>query len=120
MYSSSITKTSVASVQVEKKSGYGYLKEIVIRRSNQKLYKFKEGDFLDLHLNDIEDMLLLIAQNKLLNLEGMPSREWTTKDKRRTGIMLNKIDDQLFKTRALRSLEVLVGGRKTETAKRLL
>nr|GEX63305.1 hypothetical protein [Tanacetum cinerariifolium] len=34
---------SVVSVQVEKRSGYGYLKEIVIRRADQKLYKFKEA-----------------------------------------------------------------------------
>nr|GEW45478.1 hypothetical protein [Tanacetum cinerariifolium] len=47
-----------------------FLEEIVVRRADQKLYKFKEGDFLDLHLNDIEDMLLFIAQNKLFNLEG--------------------------------------------------
>nr|GEX89799.1 retrovirus-related Pol polyprotein from transposon TNT 1-94 [Tanacetum cinerariifolium] len=53
----------------EKKFGYGYLKEIVIRRANQNRYKFKESDFLNLHLNNIEDMLLLIAQNKLFNLE---------------------------------------------------
>ncbi|GKC32937.1 hypothetical protein Tco_1040231 [Tanacetum coccineum] len=55
---------------VEKKSGYGYLKEIIVRRADQKLYKFKESDFPDLHLNDIEDMLMLIAQNKLFNLDG--------------------------------------------------
>ncbi|GKC70674.1 hypothetical protein Tco_1116557 [Tanacetum coccineum] len=168
--------------------------------------KFKEGDFLDLYLNDIEDMMLLIAQNKLFNLDGdvivdfltalkmftqgiivknrvedvqlepytpnydppgiiyedkskkkrlmrldeihkfcdgtlqsvskilrerllnfkfgsnkyMPVREWTTKDKKRTSIMLNKIDDLLFKRRILRSSEVLVGGRKIEMDKRLL
>ncbi|GKA62377.1 hypothetical protein Tco_0761896 [Tanacetum coccineum] len=29
-----------------------------------------ESHFLRLHLNDIEDMLLLIVQNKLFNLEG--------------------------------------------------
>ncbi|GKA57362.1 hypothetical protein Tco_0756550 [Tanacetum coccineum] len=69
-YSSSITKTPAASVQVEKRSVYGYLKEIVVKRAGQILYKFKEGDLLDLQLNDIEDMLLLIAQNKLSNLEG--------------------------------------------------
>nr|GEW24706.1 retrovirus-related Pol polyprotein from transposon TNT 1-94 [Tanacetum cinerariifolium] len=86
-YSSSITKTpsarvskhkvfstmrilSVVSVQSKKKSGYGYFKEIVVRRADQKLYKFKISDFSDLHLNDIEDMMLLIAQNKIFNLEG--------------------------------------------------
>ncbi|GJX86336.1 hypothetical protein Tco_0337110 [Tanacetum coccineum] len=157
---------SVVSVQVAKKSGYGYLEEIVVRQADQKLYKFKEGYFSNLHLNDIEDMLLLIAQNKLFNLQGdvimdfvtdlkmftrviivknkikdiqlgvesyqrklnltkpqrtyRPSREWIAKDKKRTGIMLNKIDDLLFKRPIVRSLEVLVGGRKIEMEKRLL
>ncbi|GJW56989.1 hypothetical protein Tco_0103720 [Tanacetum coccineum] len=67
---------SVVSVQLEKRSGYGYLKEIVVRQADQKLYKFKEGDFPDLHLNDIKDMLLLIAQNKLFNLDGDNSEEF--------------------------------------------
>ncbi|GJS45624.1 hypothetical protein Tco_0595745 [Tanacetum coccineum] len=39
--------------------GYRYWEEIVVRRANRQVYKFKEGDFVDLHLNDIEDMLLL-------------------------------------------------------------
>ncbi|GKE00871.1 hypothetical protein Tco_1388854, partial [Tanacetum coccineum] len=221
---------SVVSVKIDKRSGFGYLEEVVVRRADQKLYKFKEGDFLDLHLNDIEDMMLLIAQNKLFNLDGdvimdfvtalkmftrgiimknrvedvqlciesyqrnlnltkpqrtcqhilvkepytpnydppriiyedkskkkrlmhvdeihtfcdgtlqsirkilrkrllnfkfgynkgMPLRKWTYKDKRRTRIMVNKIDDLLFKRRVLRSLEVLVGGRKIEMDKQLL
>ncbi|GJR34661.1 retrovirus-related pol polyprotein from transposon TNT 1-94 [Tanacetum coccineum] len=51
--------------------------------------------------------------------KDMPSREWTFKDKRRIGIMVNKIDDRLFKRWILRSLEVLVGGRKTEMDKQL-
>ncbi|GJX85879.1 hypothetical protein Tco_0336653 [Tanacetum coccineum] len=33
-------------------------------------YKFKEGDFVDLHLNDIKDMLLLAVQHKLFQLDG--------------------------------------------------
>ncbi|GJU28014.1 hypothetical protein Tco_1166635 [Tanacetum coccineum] len=33
---------SIVSVKIEKKSGYGYLEEIVVRRADQKLYKFKE------------------------------------------------------------------------------
>ncbi|GJX47349.1 hypothetical protein Tco_0272539 [Tanacetum coccineum] len=41
-----------------------------MRRVDQNLYKFKEGDFPDLHLNDIEYMLLLFTQNKLFNLDG--------------------------------------------------
>ncbi|GKF36951.1 hypothetical protein Tco_0113709, partial [Tanacetum coccineum] len=50
--------------------GYGYLEEIVVRRTDQKLYTFKEGNFQRLHLNDIEDIVLLHVQNKLFNLEG--------------------------------------------------
>ncbi|GKB51868.1 hypothetical protein Tco_0902621 [Tanacetum coccineum] len=61
---------SVISGIVNKWYGYGHLKEIVIRRAYQKLYKFMEGDFLRLHLNNIEDMLLLVVQNRLNNLKG--------------------------------------------------
>ncbi|GKE30232.1 hypothetical protein Tco_1445616 [Tanacetum coccineum] len=50
--------------------GYGHLEEIEVRRAYQHLYKFMEGDFPRLHLNDIEDMLFLIVQNKLFNLNG--------------------------------------------------
>ncbi|GKC15506.1 hypothetical protein Tco_1012288 [Tanacetum coccineum] len=51
-----------------KYSGYGYLKEIVVKRANQKEYVFKEADFLSLHLNYIEDTFLLYYQNKLYHL----------------------------------------------------
>ncbi|GJW67724.1 hypothetical protein Tco_0122148 [Tanacetum coccineum] len=42
--------------------------EIDVRREDQQLYKFKEGYFLRLRLQDIEDMLLLLVQQKLTNL----------------------------------------------------
>nr|GEY87185.1 hypothetical protein [Tanacetum cinerariifolium] len=58
----------VASVKVNNLHGYGHLEEIMVRRADQQLYTFKEGDFVDLHLNDIEDMLLLAAQHKLFKL----------------------------------------------------
>ncbi|GKA06544.1 hypothetical protein Tco_0685768 [Tanacetum coccineum] len=61
---------SVTSGTVDKWYGYGYPKEIVVRRADRKLHKFMEGEFPRLHLNDIEDMLLLVVQNKLFNLEG--------------------------------------------------
>nr|GEZ17482.1 hypothetical protein [Tanacetum cinerariifolium]GEZ18277.1 hypothetical protein [Tanacetum cinerariifolium] len=47
---------------------YGYLDEIEVRREDQQLYTFKEGDFPRLRLQDIEDMLLLLVQQKLINL----------------------------------------------------
>nr|GFC16905.1 hypothetical protein [Tanacetum cinerariifolium] len=66
------TKTilGVKSVSVKKLHGYGHLEEIVMKRSDQQLYKFKEGDFVDLHMNDIEDMLLLTILHKLCHLDG--------------------------------------------------
>ncbi|GKC46108.1 hypothetical protein Tco_1063830, partial [Tanacetum coccineum] len=43
---------------------------IVVRRADRQVYKFKEGDFVDLHPNDIEDKLLLAVQHKLFQLDG--------------------------------------------------
>nr|GEU77858.1 hypothetical protein [Tanacetum cinerariifolium] len=65
-YTTSITKTKVA--RVKKLHGYGNLEEVVVQIANRKLRKFKEGNFVDLHLNDIEDMLLLAVQHKLFHL----------------------------------------------------
>ncbi|GJW56120.1 hypothetical protein Tco_0102851 [Tanacetum coccineum] len=92
-YTTSITKTKAAwyeivgikdmkilgvkSVGVKKLHGYGHLEEIVVKRADQKLYKFKEGDFVDLHLNDIEDMLLLAVQHKLFHLNGSDIVDFT-------------------------------------------
>ncbi|GKF34675.1 hypothetical protein Tco_0107875, partial [Tanacetum coccineum] len=60
----------VTHVKVMRKHGYGYLKEIVVRRADNILYRFKEGDFPRLRINDIEDMLLLVVHNRLTNLSG--------------------------------------------------
>nr|GEX70271.1 hypothetical protein [Tanacetum cinerariifolium] len=61
---------TVTHASVMMKHGYGYLEEIVVKRADNKLYKFKEGDFPRLWINDIEDMLLLVVQNRLTNLSG--------------------------------------------------
>ncbi|GJU07371.1 hypothetical protein Tco_1123801 [Tanacetum coccineum] len=47
---------------------YKHLDWITVRRDDDKLYKFKEGDFNRLRIQDIEDMLLLLVQGKLTNL----------------------------------------------------
>nr|GFB97162.1 hypothetical protein [Tanacetum cinerariifolium] len=59
----------VKSISVKKLHGYCHLEEIMVKRSDQQLYKFKECDFIDLHLNDIEDMLFLAVQHKLFHLD---------------------------------------------------
>ncbi|GKB47746.1 hypothetical protein Tco_0898499 [Tanacetum coccineum] len=61
---------SIISVKVVEWYQYGHLEENVVKRADQKLYTFKEGDFKRLHLNDIKDMLLLVVQNKLHNLDS--------------------------------------------------
>ncbi|GJR58884.1 hypothetical protein Tco_1501046 [Tanacetum coccineum] len=55
---------------VMRKHGYMYLEDIVVRRVDNVLYRFKEGNFPRLQINDIEDMLILMVQNRLTNLSG--------------------------------------------------
>ncbi|GJV11854.1 hypothetical protein Tco_1353395 [Tanacetum coccineum] len=86
-YTMSITKTKAARYELvgiedmipnlwsATKLGYDKdaafrIKHWVVRRADRQKYTFKEGDFVNLHLNDIEDMLLLVSQHKLFNLEG--------------------------------------------------
>ncbi|GJU62768.1 hypothetical protein Tco_1244603 [Tanacetum coccineum] len=71
----------VTQVEVMRKHGYGYLKEIVVRRTNNDLYTFKEGDFPRLRINDIKDMLFLVVQNRLTNLSGDDKKINVTKPK---------------------------------------
>ncbi|GJT70714.1 hypothetical protein Tco_1030000 [Tanacetum coccineum] len=73
---------AVTHVEVMRKHGYGYLKEIVVRRADNILYRFKEGDFPRLRINDIEDMLLLVVQNRLTNLSGEVMTEMWNQNRR--------------------------------------
>ncbi|GJW29663.1 hypothetical protein Tco_0046538 [Tanacetum coccineum] len=61
---------AVTQVEVMRKHMYRYLKEIIVRRADNDLYRFKEGDFPRLLINDIKDMILLVVQNRLTNLSG--------------------------------------------------
>ncbi|GKD66626.1 hypothetical protein Tco_1308734 [Tanacetum coccineum] len=56
------------SVSVKTLHVYGHLEEVVVKRVDRQPYKFKEGDFVDLHLNDIEDIRILAVQHKLFHL----------------------------------------------------
>ncbi|GJS48574.1 hypothetical protein Tco_0598695 [Tanacetum coccineum] len=80
-YSTSVTKTKAATYDLKgiedlvqelwspvQMYDYSHLEEIEIRRDDQKLYTFKEGDFKRLRLQDIKDMLFLLVQQKLTNL----------------------------------------------------
>nr|GEU83501.1 hypothetical protein [Tanacetum cinerariifolium] len=84
-YSTSVTKTKAATYEIKwiedmdpnlwiarlkiiKRHDYDHLDEIEVRREAQQLYTFKEGNFPRLRLQDIEDILLLLVQQKLTNL----------------------------------------------------
>ncbi|GJT66021.1 hypothetical protein Tco_1017501 [Tanacetum coccineum] len=73
-YMASTTKTKAAKYDIQGikdmvPSLWSLVKEIEVRREDQQLYKFMEGDFPRLYMHDIEDMLLLLVQKKLSNLE---------------------------------------------------
>nr|GEZ70455.1 hypothetical protein [Tanacetum cinerariifolium] len=58
----------VTELQIVEWHDYKHMDWITVRRDDDKLYKFKKGDFKRLRIQDIENMLLLLVQGKLTNL----------------------------------------------------
>nr|GFA28378.1 hypothetical protein [Tanacetum cinerariifolium] len=94
---------------------YKHLDWISVRRDDDKLYKFKEGDFKRLRIQDIKDMLLLLVQGKLTNLTVEErftfNAIWRRSDKERAAAMIQAIDKRLKTRRIMLSLEKFIGGR---------
>nr|GEX94140.1 hypothetical protein [Tanacetum cinerariifolium] len=59
---------AVTELKIVEWHNYKPLDWIMVRRDDDKRYKFKEGNFKRLRNQDIEDMLLLLVQGKLTNL----------------------------------------------------
>ncbi|GKB32439.1 hypothetical protein Tco_0871840 [Tanacetum coccineum] len=59
---------AVTKIQIVEWHNYKHLDWITVRRNDDKLYTFKEGEYKRLRLQDIEDILLLLVQGKLTNL----------------------------------------------------
>nr|GEZ18001.1 hypothetical protein [Tanacetum cinerariifolium] len=59
---------AVIELKIVEWHNYKHLDWITVCRNHDKLYKFKEGDFKRLRIQDIEDMLRLLVQGKLINL----------------------------------------------------
>nr|GEX73800.1 hypothetical protein [Tanacetum cinerariifolium] len=59
---------AITELKIMEWHNYKHLDWISVRRDDDKIYKFKEGDFKSLRLQDIKDMLLLLVQGKLSNL----------------------------------------------------
>ncbi|GJV89519.1 hypothetical protein Tco_1533457 [Tanacetum coccineum] len=109
---------AVTQVEVMRKHVYRYLKEIVVRRADNDLYRFKEGDFPRLRINNIEDMLLL----KKINVTKL---ETTKSDIKKRDPYTPYQDPQGFiyvdnngRNRLMRSDELYKFGDRTLTGRR--
>nr|GEX58415.1 hypothetical protein [Tanacetum cinerariifolium] len=98
---------AVTELQIVEWHNYKHLDWITVRRDDDKLYKFKEGDFKRLRIQDIKDMLLLLG----IRMKYLPQAIWRKRDKERAAAMIQAIDKQLKTRRIMRSLEKFVGGR---------
>nr|GEW68560.1 hypothetical protein [Tanacetum cinerariifolium] len=81
---------TVTELQIVKWHDYKHLDWITVRRDDDKLYKFKEGGFKRLRIQDIKHMLLLLVQGKLTNLTVEERFAFNNKDKQN---MLMRIDE---------------------------
>nr|GFA21348.1 hypothetical protein [Tanacetum cinerariifolium] len=82
---------AVSELKIVEWHSYKHLDWIMVRRDNDKLYKFKEGDFKRLRIQDIEDMLLLLVQEvcgrPLTGSQKLPEEANLTKpDSYRSGL----------------------------------
>nr|GEU35759.1 hypothetical protein [Tanacetum cinerariifolium] len=59
---------AVTELKIVEWHNYKHLDWITVQKDDDKLYKFKEGDFKRLRIQDIKDMLLLLVQGKLTNM----------------------------------------------------
>nr|GFC45745.1 hypothetical protein [Tanacetum cinerariifolium] len=57
----------VTELKIVEWHNYKHLDLILVRRDDDKIYKFKEGDLKRLCIQDIKDMLILLVQGKLSN-----------------------------------------------------
>ncbi|GKD79198.1 hypothetical protein Tco_1341819, partial [Tanacetum coccineum] len=119
---------AITRLSIMKKYDYGHLEEIKVRREDQKLYKFREGDFPRLCLQDIEDMLFLLVQKKLTNLtinewydlnvalrnkDGISAKEEMERFRQTKGlVIIQDINKQLYERRLMWNLKKFIGGRE--------
>ncbi|GJR02722.1 retrotransposon protein, putative, ty3-gypsy subclass [Tanacetum coccineum] len=82
----------VKSVSVKKLHGYGYLKEIIVKRADRQLHKFKEDGTLKKVRDELHHRILdfFLGYN-----DEMLRRKWTAIDKRRSELMAKFIDKQM-------------------------
>ncbi|GJU38842.1 hypothetical protein Tco_1191799 [Tanacetum coccineum] len=142
VYSKPIIIT-VTKLEIVDWHNYKHLDWITVRRDDNKLYKFKEGDFNRLRIpprhgfiyqnKDKKNKLMRIdelhkfsdgtlddvgtALNdrlKRIRMEYLPKTIWRQSDRERAKAMIQAIDKQLKSRRIMRSLEKFIGGRPYE------
>nr|GEX82421.1 retrovirus-related Pol polyprotein from transposon TNT 1-94 [Tanacetum cinerariifolium] len=126
---------AVTELKIVEWHNYKHLDWITVRRDDDKLYKFKEGDFKRLRIQDIEDILLLLnkeKKNRLIRIDKLhkfsdgtltdvrtalddrlkgirmqylPQSIWRKSDKDRAAAMIQAIDKRLKTKRIMRILE---------------
>ncbi|GKD39775.1 hypothetical protein Tco_1259982 [Tanacetum coccineum] len=86
---------AVTKLEIVEWHNYKHLDWIIVRRDDEKLYKFKEGDFNRLRIQDIEDMLLLLVQVKLTNLtvEERPAFNVSLRMFTRSVVIQRRVED---------------------------
>ncbi|GJZ44493.1 hypothetical protein Tco_0591748 [Tanacetum coccineum] len=60
---------AVTSLKIMQFFCYSHLEEIIVRRPDDQLYNFRDGDFKRLRRQDIKDMLLLLVQERVEDLQ---------------------------------------------------
>nr|GFC75201.1 hypothetical protein [Tanacetum cinerariifolium] len=84
---------AVTELQIMEWHDYKHLDWISVRRDDDQIYKFKEGDFKRLHLQDIEDMMLLLAYTAYSNPRGFIYQNKDKKNRLMRIDELNKFSD---------------------------
>nr|GEZ85396.1 hypothetical protein [Tanacetum cinerariifolium] len=119
---------TVTELKIVEWHNYKHLDWITMRRDDDKLYKFKEGDFKRLRIQDIKDIdgtltdvrTALDDRLKGIRIKYLPQSIWKKSDKDRATAMIQAIDKRLKTRRIMRSLERFVGGRLYERDYRML
>nr|GEY06572.1 hypothetical protein [Tanacetum cinerariifolium]GEY16883.1 hypothetical protein [Tanacetum cinerariifolium] len=86
---------AVTNLKIMEWHNYKHLDWISVRRDDDKIYKFKEGDLKRLRLQDIEDMLLLLVQGKLSNLTVEERFTFNVSLRMTLNDVYNALDDRL-------------------------
>ncbi|GJU32138.1 hypothetical protein Tco_1175727 [Tanacetum coccineum] len=91
----------VTKLKIVEWHNYKHLDWIGVRRNDDKLYTFKEGDYNRLRLQDIEVMLLLLVQGKLKNLNVV--------ERLALGVSLQMFTRSIILRRRVEDLQILDG-----------